>query len=1005
MYISEICIKRPVLATVLNLVIILTGLVAFFKLQVRDSPDVSFPIITIEASLNGANSEFMEKNVTKIIEQAIKNVKNIEHIESESRNQSTEITVFFDMKADLEIALSDIRSKISEVSNLLPKDMKLPQVLKMDKNSWNSMGITVTGEKYDTMTLTDIVTQRVKPEIEKLSSVAKAEVYSNATFAIQISLDPTKLFQNKLTPQEIGLAIKAQSQDYPAGNIKTESRDFIISLNGSLNTAEEYSNIIISSKDGNILKLKDLATVEVKPIEFDNAMRYNGQDTVFVGITKQSKANVIELSGEVLKLLPKLKKILPEGIKLNIAFDMSVPVKAGINSVYLTAFEALILVMIIVYLFLGSLRATIVPFVAIPVSIIGTFAIMQLLGFTINMYSLLAMIMAIGLVVDDAIVMLENIYRHYEEGATPTEAAFKASKEISFAIIAMTITLAAVFLPIGFLEGYIGKLFVEFAWTLASCVIISGFVAITLSPMLTAKILSGKKESSPPKLVQDFDSKLKILSEFYAAKLSWALSNLKKISYISLCSVLVLFVGFYFVNKEFMPQEDSSFIMISGSGADGATLSSTVESIKEAENIVKNFKEVKGYFFQTYNNSVNSFIPLKDWSERNKSQQELVSLFNPKLTKITGITFYAFSPNFSGGGEFGKPVSVSIQSFGSFEDLDKISQSYFKEVKANKIFQNVDRDLKTSVPTIEIDVNRDIAAKHGVLLDQIGITMQYLIAGIPVGQFSIGNESYPIFMGFDKEDKNKLSDLSKIYVKSQNGEMVHLSNLANIKETISVLAYKHYNTARSVQISASLADGYTISDAKVELDKISEKLIDKSKFNVEYLGGIKQMSESNSGMIFTFVLALMFIYLVLAAQFESFVDPAIILVSVPFSITGGVLALLIFGSSLNLYSNIGMVTLIGLITKNSIMIVEFANQLKAAGSSTLDAITSSCKLRLRPILMTSFATIFGCLPLVFASGAAAGSRSSIGLVIVGGMLVGTFFTLFVIPSIYFRVKR
>ena len=1005
MYLSEICIKRPVLATVLNLIIVIIGIVAFFKLPLRGTPDIDMPVITIESAYIGANASFMESNITKPLEQAIKNIKNLDHISSTSSTNFSSIEVVLKMSADIEIALNDIRSKVSEVAYKLPNDMPTPAISKMSANNQPSIWITTTSTNYDPMVLTDIITQRVKPELEKLDTVSNAKIYSASNFAIQISIDPVKLFQNKLTPLEIHEQIKTQTKNYPAGFIKTDIKDYVLNLKGELSSVEEFSNIIIRNVDGNLLKLKDVAKIELKPEEYLAVTRYNGSNTITLGVTKRSKANIIELSNEVMEALPKIEKSLPVGIKLHIAYDDSVHVKASINSVYLTAFEALILVLLIVYLFLGNAQVTIIPFVAIPVSIIGTFAFMQAAGFTINLYSLLAMIMAIGLVVDDAIVMLENVYRHFEKGKTAFESAILASKEIGFAILTMTTTLTAVFLPIGFIEGFVGKLFIEFAWTLAFCVIISGFVALTLSPMLASKILGSSWTIKTPQIVLKFGDKVNELTEIYIEYLLLALNNYKKIALIALSSVLVLIISFYFATKEFMPTEDYSFIIVSGKGADGATLTTSVSAIKQAEDIIKTVPEVKGYFFNiSQGNQAYGFVPLQKWSDRSKSQQEIVNILNTKLSQIPAMTIFAMNPGGMSSGD-SHPIMLDLLSFGNFKELDEISQKFLNELKENKIFENPDRDLRTSIPTIEIAVDRDVAAMHHVYLNQIGTTLQYLIAGVKVSDFSVGNEKYEVMLRFDKEDRNKISDLSKIYVKDQNGKMIHLSNLAKIEESISVQSYNHYNTAKSVQLTSELRKGNSINDAKDAIDKIAAKLIPHTNIKLEFFGDIKRMQESNSSMLFTFLLALVFIYLVLSAQFESFTDPLIILLAVPFSITGGVLAIVIGGSSINLYSNIGIVTLVGLITKNSIMIVEFANQLRTEGKSKLDSIVTSCRLRLRPILMTTSATIFGAIPLVLASGAAAESRSSIGLVIAGGMLIGTLFTVFVIPLIYYKFKK
>lgn len=1003
MLITDISIRRPVLATVMNLIILLCGIVAFFKLQVRESPDVTPPSVSIESFYFGASPKFVERNITSVIESSIKTVKNIKSISSKSSSNFSMINVTLEINADIDKAVNDLRSKISDVMENLPIGFHPPKISKFNRDSQASMYITATGSKYDPMVLVDIVKQRVVPEIEKLSSVSKCEVYTNSSYAIAVKLDQLKLYQHKIDPEEIKQAIQKQSKDYPSGTIKTSSRDFLVMLDGSLNSPEEFENVIIDPI--RFVKLKDVASVALEPLDTNSVMRYNGSETLVIGLMKDAKANILDLSNEINKLVPFIQKSLPDGVELHIAFDFSRSVKASIRSVYSAAFEALILVLIIVYMFLGNIRATIIPLIAIPVSIIGTFGFMLAANFSINLYSLLAMIMAIGLVVDDAIVMLENIYHHIEEGLSPLEASFKASKQVGFAIIAMTLTLAAVFLPIGFIDGFVGKLLIEFAWTLAFCVIISGFVALTLSPMLASKFIEVDKDYHQPFVIRKFNEHLDNFSNLYSIYLKLALKNLKIVLCCSIGSILILILSFYFVKKEFSPIEDSGLIILTGDGAEGATIPMLVEGAKSAENVLKSFSEVEGSFFNISPNNIFSFISLKDWDQRFRSQQEIVSSLNHLLSQIPSITFFAINPSSSGGGGFEKPVSFKVLSYNDFEGLDKVTEKFVSRMKESKIFKNPNRELKKSTPTIDIKVDRDMAAKYGVSLDKIGNTLQFLIAGATATQFNVGNEKYEVSIRLDREDRSKISDLSKIYIKSASGEMIHLSNLATIEENVSIGSYNHFNTAKSINIGSMLNKGYTVQDALNEIKIIEDEQLDKSKFSIKYSGNINNMKESNNNMIFTFLLAILFIYLVLSAQFESFTDPLIILIAVPFSITGGVLFLFLAGNSLNLYSQIGIITLIGLITKNSIMIVEFANKLKESGKTKLESILEASLLRLRPILMTTSATVIGAMPLAFASGAGAASRTSIGLVIVGGMTIGTLFTLFVIPCVYFKFKR
>lgn len=1005
MLLAEISTKRPVLATVLNLIIILTGIVSFFKLDIRRTPNVDPPIINIESTFAGGSPSYIEKNITNVIESYIKNVKHIDHFKSSSKIGFSEISITFKLEADIEQALSDVRSKVAESTSMLPDDMNSPIISKMDSDNFASMWITVTGKNYDPMVLTDIIKKRVNPEFEKLPTVSSSILFSSNFYAIQVKLDPLKLHEYKISPLEVKNAISNQTRDYPVGSIKAKSRNFTLMLEGSKYSAEDFAKIIIKTSNGQIVKLSDIAEVIKEPKAANEIIRFNGTDTVAIGLIKASDANVLDLSREAYKIKAELEKIIPSGIQLNIAYDASIPVEASIKSVFLTSFEALILVLLIVYLFLGNYRATIIPLTVIPVSLIGCFSFLYILGFTINLYSLLAMIMAIGLVVDDAIVMLENIYSHIEKGLKPFDASIKASKEIGFAIVSMTLTLVAVFFPIGFLEGFIGKLFIEFAWTLAFCVLISGFAALTISPSYSALILRKIDDKSKPKFIQKFDNKLRKLTDLYENKLLYIFNNQKIIGFIAIGTVALLAASFYFVKQEFVPQEDESFIFINGSTPDGANVEYTLNAVKDIEEIISATPEVKGYFFNASGNNLFGFIPLKEWQYRNKSQQSIVETFNSLLIRIPEATAFAINPG-TMFGSFDKPISFKLTSFDEYSYLIDSSQKFVEALKKSDVFSAPERDLRTSMPTLDVKINNDLAAKYGVMIDQIGPTLQYLLSESVVAYFDVGNEKYNVHMGFAKNDKNEITDLSKIYVKSVNGDMLPLSSISTIIQKYTIESISHHNAAKSVKIHAELnKDKYSLQNAKDEILKIYNEVVDTNKISLVFKGDIEDMEKSNKGIYFTFILALFFIYLILSAQFESFIDPLIIILSVPFSILGAVLTLIIFDSSINLYSNIGLVTLIGLITKNSIMIVEFANQLKNQGIKVQEAIIRASKMRLRPILMTSCATILGSVPLVIATGASAASRSSIGLVIFGGMLIGTLFTIFVIPFIYYKVKK
>lgn len=1018
MKLPEICIKRPVFTIVLSLIIMTLGGIFYTKLQIRDTPNIMPPIVSVTANYPGADALYMEKQITTRIEKELKTVKNLDSMSSSSSAGQSNITLSFKLDTNIEVALNDVRSKISDLSNIFPDDMHQPSVSKLDSDAWPSIWIAITSDRHDNLELTQIAEDQINSPLQKLSTVGNSVIYGGRYYSMRIEPDNAKLFQYKISPLEIEQAVRAQNKDYPAGVIKSDVRNFNIRLNASLNKPEEFENIILKKyDDGTLVKLRDVAHVALEALDNDVILRYNGSGSMAVGLIKQSTANILELSDSVKIELARIRQNLPSGVKADVAFDGAVPVRASINEVFFTIFEAIALVGLVTYIFLASIRITMIPLVTIPISLIGTFSAMYFLGFSINTFTLLAMILAIGLVVDDAIVMLENIFRHVHElGKTPIQAALDASSEIGFAVVAMTITLASVFLPIGFIEGFLGKLFIEFAWTLAFCVLFSGFVALTLTPMMTSRMISNKT-TAPSVASNDgldynlrlFDRILLKIQNIYIALLKLAIRNKIKFYILCLVSVAILVLSFKEVEKIFVPDEDQGFLQVFFTGPEGSSVKESEKSVLSAEEFFKKDKDILGYFdvigFQGGETAM-AFVPLKDWSKRKRSNEDIKNDLNAHFASIPGMSIFAISPStLGGGGGGGKAVEFNLQTSLEYEEIDQISADFVQKMKNNPIFQNIERDFKSSTPTLDIVVDREKAYRYGVNLDTLGKTVQYLISGRQVGDFRMGNDIYNVILQYSDLNRHDPSDLKKVIIKTDSGTILPLESVAAITEKITVKAYNHYNTSKAIGISSDLAPGKTISDAVVVVNSIASELLNKNNTTIEYLGEIKQMNESSSGTLITFLFALIFIFLVLSAQFESFADSLLILMAVPFSITGGVLALWLFGNTINMYSNIGLVTLIGLVTKNSIMLVEFTNQLRGNGMAITEAVVQSARLRLRPILMTSIATICGALPLVFASGAGAASRNSIGLVVVGGMMIGTLFTIFVIPVLYQTFKR
>jgi hydrophobic/amphiphilic exporter-1 (mainly G- bacteria), HAE1 family len=658
MLISEICIRRPVFATVLSLLIVTLGAIFFTKLQIRGIPDIDPPVINVNANYYSADALYMEKQITTPIEKILKTIKNLDFMSSSSETGSSNITLSFKLSTDIEIALNDVRSKISEISQNFPEDMKPPSVSKMDSDSFPSIWLGISSDKYDKLQLTRIIEDNVKIVLDKLPTVGRAVVYGGKYYSMRIEPDPVKLFQYKISPIEIEDAIRKQNKDYPAGNIKTDIHSFTLRLNASLSKPEDFEKIIIKNNNGALLKLSDIAKVSLAPAEDDIILRYNGKRAMAIGLVKQAKSNIIELSGEVHTELRKIRKLLPQGIKIDIAYDGALPINASIRSVFWTIAEALILVVFVTYLFLASARITLIPFVTIPVSLIGTFSVMYFMGFSINTFTLLAMILAIGLVVDDAIVMLENIFRHYELGQTPMEAATSAVKEVSFAIVAMTITLASVFLPIGFMEGFIGKLFIEFAWTLAFCVLFSGFVALTLTPMMASRMI--KRNDKPHAgFLAKFDYFLKILQGKYLYYLNLAFDNRKQFFYLAGSSIIVLIVSFATVNKSFVPEEDDGFVQIFFTGPEGSSVKQSETAVVKAEQILDTYKDIFGYFEAIGwggSDSAVAFVVLKDWGIRSRSQEQIRMELNGKFNQIPDMSIFAVAPRSLESGGSGHPI-------------------------------------------------------------------------------------------------------------------------------------------------------------------------------------------------------------------------------------------------------------------------------------------------------------------------------------------------------------
>ena len=997
---TEFCIRRPVFATVLSLVLVLAGLMSFSRLTIREYPNIDEPQVSVQTDYPGASAEVIESQVTQVLEGSLAGIEGIDTIESTSRAEQSRITVRFRSTVAIDAATSDVRDRVSRVRRQLPDEISEPNISKVEADAQPIMFLVMQSSSMSAAELTDYVERFVVNRFKNLDGVADASINGARTYAMRVWIDPARLAGQGLTVQDVENAIRNQNADIPAGRIESVEREFTVLSKTSLGTPEEFSQIVLKEGGGLQVKLGDVALVELGTADVRRESRYNGATAISIGIVKTAVANPLDVASEVKALLPRLNEELPEGTSVSIGFDSTVFIDRSIQNVFHTILEAVGLVLLIILLFLHSFRAAIIPVVTIPVSLIATFAIMYATGLTVNTLTLLAMVLAIGLVVDDAIVVLENIYRHIEEGMKPFEAAIKGAREIGFAVIAMTLTLAAVYAPIAFTPGRTGRLFLEFAVTLAGAVIVSGFVALTLTPMMCSKLLKHSERSNI--FARAIEGGLGALERGYASMLSAAL----KLRWLVL--LLALFVGvgggwlFTQMKSELSPIEDRGTITVTGNAPEGASFGYTQRYAQQAEELLAQVPELRSYLMIVGSGDVTQFLSfarLKDWSERDVSQQQIVQQLAPKLRKIAGVQAFASNPASLGVRGFGKPFQFVIQSTASYEELNDLANKLVERLKDNPGLADLDTDMRLNKPQVEVEIDRNRVADLGLDISVVGRTLETLLGGRNVSTFQIGSQQYDVTVALPADQRTSPETLSQIFVKGKNGEMVQLSNIVSYKVGVAPRDLRRFNQLRAITIQANLAPGYTLGEAIAAVDQAAAEVLPQGTIT-DLTGQAREFRDASSNLALVFVMALAFIYLVLAAQFESFRDPIMIMVSVPLSITGALGALWLTGGTLNVYSQIGLVTLIGLITKHGILIVDFANKLQLEGTERRAAIIEAARLRLRPILMTTAAMILGAIPLAIASGAGAESRQQIGWVIVGGMSLGTVLTLFVVPCVY-----
>ncbi|GGE48192.1 acriflavin resistance protein [Agaricicola taiwanensis] len=1007
MKISEICVQRPVFATVMSVMMLLVGVVSYDRLTVREYPSIDEPVVSVTTTYPGASAQIIESQVTQVLEGSLAGIEGIDVLESTSRSESSRISIRFRLDIDPDVAASDVRDRVSRVRRQLPDEIEEPRIAKVEADAQPVLFIGFTSDRLSQLETTDYVNRNIVDRLKNLNGVADVTIFGERRFAMRIWIDRERLAAYSLTVQDVESAVRAQNVEIPSGRIESSDREFTVLSRTGLTEADQFAAIVVKLADGYQVKLGDVARVEVGARDDRKSSRFNGQTSVSVGIVKQATANPLDVSQAVQTVLPEIAQSLPEGMTAEIGYDSAVFIDRSIAAVFTTIGEAIVLVVLVIFFFLRSFRASIIPIVTIPVSLITTFALMFALGFTINTLTLLAMVLAIGLVVDDAIVMLENIYRHVEEGMKPFKAAITGAREIGFAIIAMTMTLAAVYAPIAFAQGRTGRLFLEFALTLAGAVLVSGFVALTLTPMMCSKLL--KHQSSHGRIFNALERGFEATTNGYRRVLQGALNA--KILVLGFGFLVALGSVFFFTQlpQELAPTEDRGTIRLFGTGPEGATIGYTSRYGREVEKVLAETDDVRSYLVINGHPQVQNlfgFVSLNDWNDRERSQQSIVAEVQQKLGRIPGVMVFGSNPpSLGGGGGLGsKPVQYVVQTSGTYEELQEVSNALLEKVQANPMFQNAESDLVLNKPEISVSIDRAKVADLGLDVSVVGRTLETLLGGRQVTRFEREGEQYDVVIQMAAEDRASPQTLSTIFLRAPSGEMVQLSNIVTLRETVAPRDLRRFNQLRAATISANLVPGASTGEAlRVVNDLAQETLPDTMQ--TDYAGQSREFITSNQSIVLVFVLAILFIYLVLAAQFESFTDPFIILLSVPLSMTGALAALWLTGGSLNVYSQIGLVTLVGLITKHGILIVEFANQQQEEGKSRLEAVIDAAVLRLRPILMTTGAMVFGALPLALATGAGAESRQQIGWVIVGGMTLGTILTLFVVPTVYSLLGR
>jgi multidrug efflux pump len=997
---SEFCIKRPVFTVVLSLLLVITGLLHYNKLVIRHLPNIDKPVIHIATDYQAAGPELVEKEITIPIENTLSAVAGIDNIRSVSLLGKSRINIDFQLAVDINETISDIRNRLSAIQAELPPGTLPPTVSKNDADASPILMLGFHDDRKTSLEITDYANRFIKPALQEIKGVGEVVDHGGRNFAIKIALNPIKMAAYQVSIAQVKRALKQQNIDVPSGQIKSSNRYYTVVTHARLQDAKHFADLVVSQQHNQLVHLGDIASITVGSETEDNLLRINGKPAVGLAILAQSTANPLDVALEVKKTLAALQSTLPPHFHIQTVFDSTIFIKQSMQQVYKSFFEAVLFVALVVFLFLGHFRAAIIPIITIPICLITVFWPMYLLGFEINIITLLAMVLAIGLVVDDAIVVLENCHRHVQGGLSARQAAIQGGREIVFVVLAMTLTLTAVYAPMGFISGFTGKLFRQFGITLALSVLISGLIALSLSPMMCSKLLKNKEGKYSKWLNKQFEK----LGQQYVCSLNLALKHPVALGFILLSLCLVGFFSYKQLSAELAPLEDQGYIIGSLASPTNSSIHYTDHYARELEAIYETTPEKAAYLASVKPASAFTLLQLKPWKERERKQRDISNLLSEKMQKLTGVSAFPVSPNPLGQGFSNNQFSFALLGNTSYLRLNEISENIIKLLVDYPKLRHIKNSLTMDSEQIEIEINRQLAADLHVNLADVAELLSTMLGGSNPVNFTYEGQAYKVILQLQQAERQDITVLNKLYVQSGRGKMIPLSTLIKVHHSIGPESLPHLNRMRSANISADLTPNAHLDEVIHDISNLlQEKLPDDIQYR--FTGTAKDYLESAGSSFHAFLLALLFIYLVLAAQFESFIDPFIVLFAVPLSLVGALFGLYLGGESLSIYSNIGIVTLIGLITKHGILITEFANQQLKLGKDKFTAVLEAARIRFRPILMTSLAMILGALPLAIASGAGSESRKQLGLVIMGGMLIGSFFSLYIVPFAYLMISR